>query len=118
MHILNRDRGGSDFLVFHVPHRAKVHREEWEALREQYEITEEDWSIDHVEARLRELCARNRLECLTPGAEFEAEATRDGPRRLYFPLDGHWNREGHRLAGEILAEHIQSGREAQQAAIR
>lgn len=34
------------------------------------------------------------------------EETRRGGRPLYFPLDAHWNAEGHRFAGETLARWI------------
>ena len=40
--------------------------------------------------------------------ETDALAARTG-RGLYFPLDGHWNENGHRLAARILADVLADG---------
>jgi hypothetical protein len=52
-------------------------------------------------------CATRGIECVDPIARFQ-ELEAKGVR-LYFAQDAHWNAEGHRVAAEVLAEHLRAG---------
>ena len=103
---------GSDLLVFHVPGRASVYTQEWEQMKQHYAISAEGWHSEQVNLELGEVLARLEIEFLNPLKRFRQRA-KDFPSdgdRLYFKGDGHWNRKGHRLAGEMLAETIVQSR--------
>lgn len=52
---------------------------------------------------LIDLCNNNaNIECVDLTEEFKNK----NPEELYFKVDGHWNRNGHALAGEILTIDI------------
>jgi len=103
---------GSDLLVFHVPMRASVYTQEWEHMKKYYGIPAEGWHSGRVNLELGEVLARLEIEFLNPLKRFR-QRSKDLPSdgdRLYFKGDGHWNRNGHRLAGEMLAEAIVQSR--------
>jgi len=103
---------GSDLLVFHVPMRASVYTQEWEQVKQHYALPAEGWHSEKVNLELGGVLARLEIEFLNPLKCFRQRA-KDFPSdgdRLYFKRDGHWNRKGHRLAGEMLAEAIVQSR--------
>jgi hypothetical protein len=57
---------------------------------------------------LATICRRNNFKCINPLEAFKDLARKMEPEgeRLYFAIDGHWNVNGHRLAGEILADYV------------
>jgi hypothetical protein len=99
---------GGKFIIFYVPLRASVYLDEWERMKKQYDIADEQWSIEQIRNDLMALCRRNHFDCIDPLEEFRAEANRlrTLSKRLYFIQDGHWNAEGHRFVGELLAQSI------------
>lgn len=55
--------------------------------------------------RFHDICARARVSCVDPTAQFVAAADSLARRHelLVFPEDEHWNENGHRLAATVLA---------------
>ncbi len=99
---------GSELLVFHVPTQATVHLEKWEQMKRNYGLTEDKWSIERINQELSEILGRLNIEFLNPIERMRRSAktlARHG-KRLYFENDGHWNGNGHHLAGEMLATYI------------
>jgi hypothetical protein len=88
--------------------RASVYLDEWERVKKQYDITDEQWSIEQIRNDLMAICQKNHFDCIDPLEAFRAEAERlrTVGKRLYFLQDGHWNADGHRLVGEMLAPYI------------
>jgi lysophospholipase L1-like esterase len=79
-----------------------------------WELTAEDWNRFHFSAeyapgevarRLVGICQVEGIPCIEPSDRFR-EAAKHG--LLYYLHDAHWNAAGQRLAGEILAEYVQS----------
>lgn len=64
-----------------------------------------DYDLDRPQRELAAALAAERIETvdLLPAFRDAARTT-----RLYVPRDTHWNRAGHRLAGESLAERLRS----------
>jgi hypothetical protein len=99
---------GGKLIIFYVPLRAGVYLDEWERMKKQYDIADEQWSIEQIRNDLMAICRRNHFDCIDPLEVFRAEANRlrTVSKRLYFIQDGHWNADGHRFVGELLAQSI------------
>ena len=61
--------------------------------------------LTHVSERFSQICKGAAVECVDPSDRFAASN-----ENLVFPEDGHWNANGHRLAGRVLAEIVQAHR--------
>lgn len=101
---------GSKLIVFYIPPRAAVYKGAWQATKRKYGISDENWNVEQSAIELQAICRRNKIDYINPIAEMKAEAnklTKEG-KQLYYNRDIHWNAEGHRAAGEILAQYINS----------
>jgi lysophospholipase L1-like esterase len=57
------------------------------------------------------ICHRQSIDCLNPLPQFRKkyfELKQQGKKLTFAPVDDHWNEEGHRLAAELLYEHLTS----------
>ena len=99
---------GSELLVFYVPMVAVVYASEWDRMRRNYGLDDEDWNIERVERQLSELSERLGIELLDPLESMRANAPAQGGEHLYFELDRHWNRVGHRWVGQMLADYVEA----------
>lgn len=101
---------GSELLVFYVPHEASVYQEMWETIKNNYGFTDEHWSIDQVSLELGEVCRRNGIDFFDPTELFRAKAEelQKDKIRLYDPINEHWNIEGNKFVGELLADYVGS----------
>src|SRR5262249_57180129 len=82
----------------------------WEDFKAQFGITDADWNRDQVKIELEGACNRNHIDFIDSTEQFRIAASRltQEHRRLYFLKDGHWNANGHKLAGELLTQYIES----------
>lgn len=98
----------SKLIVFYVPPSAAIYDEEWQATKTKFGISDSDWSIHQAAKELKAVCDRNDIDFIDPTSRFlvEAERLREQDSLLYFPHDGHWNANGHRLSAEILADYV------------
>jgi hypothetical protein len=99
---------GSRLLVFLVPHEASVYTEMWEAIKNNYGYSDEEWDIDQVSLELEATCRRIGIEMLDPADLFRTRAIelQKDKKRLYDPINEHWNSEGNKFVGELLADYI------------
>jgi hypothetical protein len=61
--------------------------------------------------RIRVLCNRENIEVITLAPELQAYAERTGTFLHGFGNDvgnGHWNSNGHRVAGQLIAQKLQN----------
>ena len=102
------EEAGSRFLIFYVPPRPAVYPDDWRRTRTAYAMTDDQWSPTADADRLSAICERDAITCVVPLSRFRREAERlagEG-RALYFNRDAHWSPDGHRLAGEVIAEYV------------
>lgn len=102
------ERSGGDLIVFYVPDNALIYAQSWVAMKRMYGISDRDWSIEQVGRDLERVCRQHAIPFIDPTNRFKEVASelRSSDERLYYKKDVHWNVNGHRLAGEILAEYI------------
>jgi lysophospholipase L1-like esterase len=62
-----------------------------------------DFAFQQVGGRLREICMRNSIDFVDLTQEFMKDTN---PCSFYYPLDGHWNANGHHKVANILAREI------------
>jgi hypothetical protein len=95
-------------LVFYIPDETSIHREDWINLKKKYGITDDNYDTDKPGLDLEAVCKRNGIDFLNPTDMFKAKARELGKegKRLYDPVDHHWNVHGYRFAGEILADYV------------
>lgn len=94
---------GNRLTVFYVPTVAAVYDLSWAQTKQVYAM-DDNWDIHLPEKKLAEVCARQGIPLLSPTARFRARAAQGAS--LYFVQDGHWNRDGHNVAAEILADSL------------
>lgn len=102
---------GSKLLVFYIPPRPSIYFEYWQAMKRQYGLSDENWNPEQAGIELESICKRNNINLIKPTKRFITEVNKAGKKRkwLHFIKDGHWNAEGHKFVGEILAQYINQG---------
>lgn len=99
---------GSELLVFYIPPRAAIYHEVWGATKRRYGMSDHEWSIEMDGNELEAICKRTNIYFVNPVELFKTRAEKlemEG-KHLFYIRDGHWNAEGHRLVGEILAKYV------------
>jgi lysophospholipase L1-like esterase len=91
---------GVGFVVFYVPARIELSAEEWSNAH-----LPADYDPGKVAGRLGAICQAEGIPYIDPSTRYK-EAGKQGP--LFYSRDTHWNPAGHRLAGDILTEYVQS----------
>jgi lysophospholipase L1-like esterase len=99
---------GSDLLVFYVPMQAVVYDDRWEKMKQYYNLMEGEWSSERVSQELTNILERLEIKFLNPLEQMREHKNNPAHSedRLYFLHDGHWNIEGNRFTGEIIAEYV------------
>lgn len=99
---------GSRLFIFYVPPRESYDAKNWAATKRKYGLSGEDWDAARPALELEMICRRHGIDFLNPTEQFKTEAKKLEPKskQLHFFKDGHWTKEGHRLAGELLTEYI------------
>jgi len=102
------DSAGAQLVVFRVPFKATIYREEFESLERHWHIPQELCDPNRPRKDLTAVCRRLSIPLIDPQKRFEelAEASKARGKRLYFVLDDHWNKEGNELVARILHEYI------------
>jgi len=99
---------GSKLLVYYIPVSGAVYDEQWQSTKDQYDLSDDAWSIHQVGLELAAVCRRNGIDFIDPTERFIEKATllENQNKRLYFPHDGHWTAEGQQICGDMITGYI------------
>jgi len=97
---------GAQLVVILLPDRHQVEEGylDW-AFGAYPAMRDQAWDLDKPNQIMRRFLAEQGIPHLEMLEEFRQQAA-ETERPLYYPKDGHWNVEGHHLAGELLAENL------------
>ncbi|HLN87697.1 MAG TPA: GDSL-type esterase/lipase family protein [Candidatus Limnocylindrales bacterium] len=89
-----------ELVMLYLPSRWEVY---WESIKARNRLPG-SLDIDRLRRTVVEYCGARKIVCfdLTPALK---QAARQG-KELYFPIDGHWNKEGNRLVAEALKNYL------------
>ena len=98
---------GSRFAVFYIPSRPAIYPADWKRTKRAYAM-DDDWGPAQDAVSLAALCKRRKITCILPLDEFRARAREleESQQALYFQDDAHWTPQGHRLAGQLIADYV------------
>lgn len=100
------EASGSELLVFYISEKVEIYDREWGRFLETYSLDGENFSSEIPRTKLRYICKKNEIPFFDPTAQFKSSAAADTSRNLYFEFDWHWNKYGHELVGQLLAERV------------
>lgn len=95
------EQQGATLIIVIVPAKEQVY---WEQFRQVADLPP-DYDPDRLVQPLRHFCVTERLHCLDLTGPFQVEAQQG--RQLYFPIDIHWNEQGHALVAEVVREYLE-----------
>lgn len=93
------EENGGRLVVFYVPARFELDARVWQLTAERFRMGRK-WEPFRVRERLEKLARDLGLDFVDPSEALRAAER--GRQKAYFPLDGHWSAEGHRLAAQAL----------------
>jgi hypothetical protein len=91
---------GVIFVLLYLPSRWEIY---WDSLKKQSNLPD-SLNIDRLRSTVVEYCEKRQLLCLDLTHALKREAVRG--KRLYFPIDGHWNKEGNLIVAEAIREFL------------
>lgn len=94
---------GGEFRVVVLPDQKQVEPAAWQHVLQSHPAMQAyDWDMDQPNRILADILNAQQTPYLDLLPVFRAW---DGPT-LFFPIDGHWNERGHRLAGESITHWL------------
>ena len=91
---------GVVFMLFYFPSRWEVY---WDRLKKQTGLPD-SLDIDRLRRTVVQYCETKKILCLDLTPSLKREASHG--KQLYFPIDGHWNKEGNRVVAEAIREFL------------
>ncbi len=91
---------GVVFILFYFPSRWEIY---WDLIKKQNNLPD-SLDIDRLRRTVVHYCETKKILCLDLTPSLKREASQG--KRLYFPIDGHWNREGNRVVAEAIREFL------------
>lgn len=93
-------------VVILIPSRAQVYPEWWRRVLTRYSLSDKSADALLPTRTAAKFLEENGIAYLDLLPEFRRLA--EAGHHLYFDLDGHWNREGHRVAAVAIREYLLS----------
>jgi hypothetical protein len=94
---------GVELIMLYLPSRWEIH---WEAIKARNQLPD-GLDIDRLRRTVVEYCGARRIAFLDLTPVLKEEARKGA--KLYFPNDGHWNKEGNRIVAEALQKFFSAG---------
>lgn len=90
----------ANFSIVIIPSRTQANKNDWSYVKKQFKEYEPQQNL--IQQELTEWCKTNNLNCIDLLPEFLASK-----EQLYYTItDSHFNRQGHKLTADILAEQL------------
>jgi len=93
-------------LVFYIPNAVEIYLERWQKTKIEYGLDEKRHDYSLARNKLGSICNNLDIFFIDPTETFIEQSQRVKPEELYYKHDNHWNKDGHRLAGNILAAFV------------
>ncbi len=103
---------GAQFLLALAPTKEQVHAEDLAEVVEFMDLDTGMLDMDKPQRIISEFAAANGIAVVDLLEQMRRAGT---GKRLYFPINSHWNAAGHRVAEEVLAPHVLEALRAKQA---
>ena len=96
-------RIGARFVLLYFPSKEEIY---WDRVKETVarRFASFEQARDRLRSDLREFCLSRGLSCLDLSAALRARSSNG--EELYFPVDIHWNENGHRLVAEEIHKFL------------
>jgi hypothetical protein len=98
------EASGAHFAIFYIPDETEIDDRVAELSRQRYGMSPRWWRRGRVFDQLHGISVERDMTLLDSRHAF-LEARRRGTA-AYFPEDGHWNEDGHRVAADVLARAL------------
>jgi hypothetical protein len=102
------DAAGAEFFTFLIPIRSRIYTQD-EDVRTGLAASNDEIDVNAVVREFQSLCTTHMLPYIDPTDNFlaAADSLKRSGQRLYYRYDWHWNANGHKRAGDLLAHYIQ-----------
>jgi lysophospholipase L1-like esterase len=98
------EAAGARFAIFYIPDETEIDDRVAELSRQRYGMGPRWWRSGRVFDHLHGISIERDMTLLDPRQAFLDERRRGA--QAYFPEDGHWNEDGHRVAAEVLGRAL------------
>ncbi len=93
----------ASLVIVVIPHQVQVDTDIWNGVKKEYNLNENDYDQSLPSQEIKELGSKLGITVvdLLPGLTEE-----NNKKKLYYPIDGHFNREGQKTASEIAYNEL------------
>ncbi|MCC6726680.1 MAG: SGNH/GDSL hydrolase family protein [Saprospiraceae bacterium] len=98
---------GSQLAIFYIPEKTEVYDSEWQTFLKTYTLDASKFDPTAPRMHLAAICDSLQIPLINAVPSFIEKAKAEPTRPLYFKEDWHWNVNGNRLTGEILADFFE-----------
>ncbi len=94
----------SKLLIIYIPERFQVYKQQWEQVKEQWELNDNSYDISAPNKILSDFCKENNIPFLDLSSEFIRHVERG--EDLYYQLDPHLTVHGNEVAAKVIYKKI------------
>lgn len=89
-------------IIVIVPHPASIYKEDKKRfLQKDTYLPEKDFDFEKPQEKITKILSDNRITFINLEPFFKKSE-----KRVYFPIDGHFNKQGHELVSQIIFENL------------
>ena len=97
------ENNNMELVILVIPDKEQVDKGKYREMVKKYDLDEYDLEADKMQKLFSEFAKENNLTSLNVLPHFKK---RNINNTFYFDIDGHLNRQGHKLASELLYDFI------------